>query len=1102
MKILFTFVIHFSQNIRKLYNKKYIVFLSLIAILSCTFNTTNKKNELFTLLDKQATGINFENNVPYTEDYNTYTYKNFYNGGGVALGDINNDGLLDVYLTGNITDNKLFLNKGNWKFEDITIQAGVQCSNVWSTGATFVDINGDGWQDLYVCKAGKPGGANRHNELFINQKNGTFLDKSKEYGLDIVGLSIHSSFFDYDADGDLDCYILCNSLRSVGGFDLNEGIRNTPDPEGNKLMRNDNGKFVDVSTSAGIYTSKIGYGLGITVSDFNNDYYPDIFISNDFFEKDYLYFNKGNGTFVEESNQAFGSMSMGSMGADACDIDNDLKSDLFVTEMLPKELERKLTKNQYDNWDKHKDAFEKGYHHQFSRNMLQKNLGNNRFLEIGRLSGVEATEWSWASIVQDFDNDGLKDLFVSNGLYKDLLDKDYLSFSADRNMISSKIQENAKVITMLIDSMPSSPVINSMFRNMGDYHFENVSDRWGLGQESYSNGSAYGDLDNDGDLDLIVNNVNMPSFVYKNTTDTSVNHSLTIQLQGYAKNTNAIGAKVIVKSNQGYQMLENFTSKGFQSSIDPRLHFGMGKAAVLDSLWIIWPDKKVSVYNNLKTNKLYRFVQRDANFGLNILPRVQESFGKCRNGDFELNFSHQDIDINLFANERLLLEMSGFKGPAIAVADVNGDRIEDVFCGGGRNQESVLFVSHGTRGNYLPMHYFKEELNHEAQDAVFADFDGDGDQDLYIAHGGKSFSEFSDVLNDMIYVNDGKGSFSWKKDALQWETLINTSCIKIADLNGDKLLDVIIGEGEKNALFGLSGSVYVAYNKGDCKFDIVSPKSLQNIGMITDIEIGNFDGNQSQDVAITMLWKPVKIVYDFHKSKDNPEILNLKKTSGLWRSMVVADINQDGLDDIICGNEGINNFYKKARHMFINDFDGNGMQEQLVCEENQNKKYFAVHDVDEVFSQLPIIKKRFLHYKDYVRADLETIFGKEKLDQAMHLELDKLQSTIFMNEGSRNFKTVDLPIMLQASSINSMLLTNNEGKFDLILGGNNHHYKPQWGNQDASYGWRLSFSYKGGKLNYKTPESLHIKGDIRNIKKVENNIIFGVNNDKVIVCKN
>ena len=516
-----------------------------LVIIFLLFNSCDD-SKLFSL-ESDSSGVIFENKLEYTEEFNPYTYRNFYNGGGVALGDINKDGLIDIYLTGNIVENKMFLNKGNFQFEDITEVSGLACTNVWSTGATFADINGDGLLDLYVCKSGAPGGENRHNELFINNGDLTFSEESKKYNLDILGLSVHAAFFDYDKDGDLDCYILNNSIRSIGGYDLIEDQREIADPEGqgNKLLENRDGKFVDVTQSAGIYSSKIGFGLGITLSDYNNDGWTDLFISNDFFEKDYLYINNKDGTFSEESENFFQSLSLGSMGADSSDLDNDLLTDLIVTEMLPKSLKRKKTKAIYESWDKYSLANSKGYYHQFPRNVLQRNYGPTGFLEIGRYSGVSATDWSWASMIFDMDNDGLRDVFIANGIYKDLLDRDYLAYMANTERIRNMIKTEEEVIKKLIDIMPSKAIKNIAYKNNGEFNFTEFSDAWGFDLPTFSNGMSYGDLDNDGDLDIVINNVNMPALVYKNNSNIDENKSISFELIGREKNKNAVGSKLL-----------------------------------------------------------------------------------------------------------------------------------------------------------------------------------------------------------------------------------------------------------------------------------------------------------------------------------------------------------------------------------------------------------------------------------------------------------------------------------------------------------------------------------------------------------------------------
>ena len=521
------------------------------------------KSTLFVNVSKES-GIDFRNELKSTDRLNPYTYRNFYNGAGVAIGDVNNDGLLDIYFAGNQVDNKLYLNKGNLQFEDITRNAGVGCSGVWSTGVTFVDINADGLLDIYVCKSGNPEGVNRCNELFVNNGDLTFTERSKEYGLDVVGLSVQAAFFDYDKDGDLDCYLLTNSFKSIGNFDLVKDQREIPDPQnaGNKFFLNDGGKFRDYSGESQIYRSSIGFGLGITLGDFNNDTWTDIFVSNDFFERDYLYINDQHGSFNESLTEYFQSISMGSMGADFADLDNDGNAELFVTEMLPDSLNRRKTKTTYESWNKYQLNLESGYFHQFSRNVLQKKISNGNYAEIGRMTELAATEWSWGALLFDMDNDGLKDVFVANGIYKDLLDRDYLAYTGAAENVRKIIREEENPIVKLIDLMPSSRFPNYAFRNEGLLTFRKVSTEWGFSEPMFSCGSAYGDLDNDGDLDLVVNNINSPSALYRNNSDSSKFKSISVALSTSSKNTWAIGAEITAYSGSNIFVADNFVTIG------------------------------------------------------------------------------------------------------------------------------------------------------------------------------------------------------------------------------------------------------------------------------------------------------------------------------------------------------------------------------------------------------------------------------------------------------------------------------------------------------------------------------------------------------------
>ena len=811
-------------------------------------------------------GIRFENNLTYTEEFNPYTYRNFFNGAGVALGDINNDGLLDIYFTGNIVDNKLFLNKGNWKFEEITKKAGVACKDVWSSGATFADINGDGYLDLYVCKSGKPGGKNRHNELFLNNGDLTFTERSKEYGLDVTGLSTHAAFFDYDKDGDLDCYVLTNSIRSVGGYDLIKDQRNIPDPsgEGNKFFENKNGKFVDVTIEQGIYTSNIGFGLGITLSDFNNDDWTDIYISNDFFERDYLYLNQEGTGFKESLESFFKSIAMGSMGADAADLDNDQNSDLFVTEMLPSSIERRRTKAVFESWDKYQLNVDRGYFHQYPRNVLQRNTGDSLFLEIGRYSGVSATDWSWGALIFDLNNDGLKDIFVSNGIYKDLLDRDYLTYMANEQQVKKILQEKGSVIKELIDIMPSSAISNQIYRNKGEFAFENHTDQWGIRRESFSNGSAYGDLDNDGDLDLVVSNVNMPSFVFRNNTDTTHHRSLRVKLVGEDHNKTGIGAKVLAYKDQQVFMVENFPSRGFQSSVDPTIHIGVGNLKKVDSLIVRWERGGISRKRDVMTNRTIEIYEANALKDGSVFAE-KKSNKVLKRSEVSLPYIHVENKFIDFDRDRLLPHMLHNYGPVVEAGDINGDEIPELFMGSAKGYPGKMYSFHQPSGAFreIKADFLLEDEISEDVDALFFDCDGDGDQDLYVASGGRAFSSSSSALNDRLYINDGKGNFTKGTDRLPFRKYISTGVVQTLDFENDGDSDLLVAERYHPFNYGTRVSIFFLENDGKGFFTDVTEAmapGLEKNFMTTDAAVEDINQDGFEDVIVATEWGPVQVL--------------------------------------------------------------------------------------------------------------------------------------------------------------------------------------------------------------------------------------------------
>ena len=1071
-----------------------ILYLGLISCDSYVPKFEKKKSNV--------TGINFENTLTYTEDFNPYTYRNFFNGGGVALGDINNDGLIDIYFTGNIVNNALYLNKGNWNFEDITESAGVLCENNWSTGATFIDINNDGFLDIYVAKSGKPGGTKRHNELFINQGDLTFKESSKEYGLDIEGLSVHAAFFDYDGDLDLDAYVLNNSIRSVGTYDLIKDQRDIPSNDGNKLLENINNKFQNVSSQKGIYSSNIGFGLGITLSDFNGDLWPDLFISNDFFEKDYLYLNKNGEGFSEESSNYFDAISMGSMGADVADMDNDLIPDLIVTEMLPETLSRQKNKQVYESYDKFTLAGLKGYHRQYPRNVFQRNLGNT-FYEISRQLEISATEWSWAALLFDMDNDGFKDIYISNGIYKDLLDRDYLTYQANDEKISQILRSETETITDLIDIMPSKPVKNAVYRNNGDYTFNDKREDWGLNEPSFSNGSAYGDLDNDGDLDLVVNNVNSKPFIFENHSDKENNNFLSIILKGSAPNINVIGAKVILHLSNGKKMMsEQFPSRGFQSSVPYRLHFGLGKIESIDSVEILWPNRKRSVLDNIDVNNTL-YINYSEVESQSINPEPTFIRGNYISDNF-IDFEHKENYYIDFDAERLLPQMFSNEGPCITNYDLNNDGIQDFFICGAKGQTSSLFISSNSK--YIQVSKpFEVHKDSEDVKSIFFDVDNDGDQDLYVASGGKAFSKLSRTLNDRLYINES-GKFIYSPSSLVFNKFFSTGAVSKGDVNNDGFLDLIVGERFDVDTYGISGSVLILVNKGDGTFNTTYPEELKNIGMITDISFTDINSDNNGDLIIVGEWMPI---LTYLNDKSNWKLisseLGIEEINGIWKTIQSADLNDDGIPDFVLGNMGQNGFYKPGMKLFLNDFDNNGRAEAIYTYSLEEKD-FPIHDRDELIKQLPELKKKLLYYKDYSNKSIKDIFSFDQLSSSIVKYINETRSIILLSNGNLKYSKVPLPKEVQYSSVHAIEIEdlNNDGLEDIVLGGNQFLVKPQYGAFDASKGW-IVYGSENPEIKYNKIKPLNISGEIRDFSIVSPNnnsdsiiLLAGISNSKII----
>jgi hypothetical protein len=1092
-----------------------IVMISLMMFSCKTRHSGSDNAPLFSLLDKKQTHIGFVNQVDYTEEYNTYTYRNFYNGAGVGIGDFNNDGLPDIYFCGNLVGNKLYINKGNFVFEDVTEKAGVACTGSWSTGVSIADINGDGWLDIYVCKSGNPDSKNRHNELFINNGDLTFTEKAAEYGLDVVGLSNHAAFFDYDHDGDLDCYLLNNSFQSVTDFDMKPGQREIRDSlGGNKLYRNDNGHFVDVSKEAGIYGSKIGFGLGVSVGDVNRDGWPDIYISNDFFERDYLYINNKNGTFTESLEDQMREISLGAMGADMADINNDAYPEIFVTEMTPEGNARQKTKTLFESWDSYQKKLTNGYYRQFARNTLQLNNQNGSFSEIGRLSGVSTTDWSWGALIMDLDNDGWKDIFVANGIYKDLLDRDYLDIYSDPSVMRSMIKTEEKAILKLIDMIPSVKVSNYAFHNNKDLTFTNLSESWGLNTPSFSNGAAYADLDNDGDLDLVVNNVNMPPFIYRNETNKKPGSNfLMLTLKGSGKNTEAIGAEVTLYYDGKLNYQELMPMRGFESTVDNRLHFGLGAAPIIDSMVVDWPDGKCTVLHGVAVNQFLKLDQKDAvNRSLNtqekkvtpVFQKVEKIAG--------LDFKHKESDFNEFDRDRLLFQMQSNEGPHMAVGDVNGDGLDDIYICGAKDSPGALYVQ-DRNGHFIKTNeeLFEADKICEDTDCAFFDADGDGDLDLYVASGGNQFPSSSSALADRLYINDGKGHFTKSDQILPAGKYESTSCVRPADFDKDGDIDLFVGIRLRPFEYGLPANGYLLQNDGHGNFKDVTAKiapGLLNIGMITDMTWADVNNDGDLDMVIVGDWMPIKIFINENGIfKDESERYGLSNTEGWWHSIVAKDLNGDGRVDFILGNHGLNSRFKasvsKPVTMYVNDFDLNGSIEQIICTYNGDKSY-PLAMKDDLVKQIPSLAARFKKFDDYKDATIEDIFSPEVLQRSLKLTARYLESCMMINTGQGSFRLTPLPIEAQFSPIYAICADDfdHDGICDILIGGNQYRAKPETGINDASYGLFLKGNKDGTWKSVSSVKSgIFTKGEIRDLKNLNINgnryIVVARNNDNL-----
>lgn len=1099
--------------------------LGVIFVVVISISCKQAEDTLFEELPSSQTGINFENRSLHKKDFNIFNYRNFYNGGGVAIGDVNNDGLSDIFVTSNFEDNKLYLNKGEMKFEDITEKAGITEKKFWSTGVTFADVNGDGLMDIYVCNSGSRD--QRGNQLYLNQgiKNGIpeYKDVALEAGISNGGYSTHAAFFDYDKDGDLDMYLLNNSFTPIDKLGY-QNLRTIRDSQGgDKLYRNDsplNGDkskmeiplFTDVSEEAGIYGSLIGFGLGITIGDVNNDNWPDIYISNDFYERDYLYINQHNGTFKEDLESQMPHTSLSSMGADIADINNDGNLDIFVTDMLPSDDRRLKTTSVFEGYNLVELKLKQGFWHQYMRNNLQLNNGDNTFSEIGQFSGVSATDWSWGALIFDMDNDGQKDLFVANGIAKDLTDQDFVEFLGDRNTMQQMLDGKKFDAKEFIDKISSKPIPNYAFKNMGNLKFENQAKKWGLEGPGFSNGSAYGDLDNDGDLDLIVNNVNAQLSVFKNKTNEKLkNNYLTFQLKGTGKNPNGIGTKVIVFQKGTQKLLQQMPNRGFQSSCDLKMVFGLGDNAIIDSIKVIWPDDKMQILKSVKSNAAITLEYKNANLNFkNTTLKHEHTFTDIT--DKTLQYQHQESNFIDYDRDVLLKQMYSTQGPAMAVGDVNGDGLEDVYLGGAAGQAKQLYIQKGN-GKFIESKQpdFDFDKTTENTDALFFDADKDGDLDLIIVTGSNEFTENAPELHDLMYLNDGKGNF--KRD-LRFPSLYeNGSCVAASDFDKDGDIDLFIGSRMISGKYGLNPQSNFFINDGTGNFKNQSKRTMPdivNLGMVTDAKWVDVDKDGFDDLVVAQDWGEI-VVFKNEKGRRLSTANKIKNSSGKWNCLKPLDIDGDGDMDFIAGNIGENNKLwastENPAYMDINDFDKNGILEQIISCKTEDGKTYPMVLKGELQRAVPSIKTKFIKYADYANKTISEIFVAEQMEGNLRKELQTTKSVILINDGKGNFTMKALPKEAQYSNIAAVEYGDfdKDGKLDLLLVGNFYDNLPEWGRFDTNYGLFLKGKVglefeveKSSKSGFKTIGQVRKMAQVKSVNN-KNIVILAKNNDKAQV---
>ncbi len=1096
------------------------IFFFVGSLLLSSCNGKKIANPLFEVLDANSTGIHFNNHLSSTRQFNLFNYMYFYNGGGVGAGDFNNDGKTDVFFASSQGSNKLYLNKGGLRFEDVSTTARIPVDSGWSTGVSVVDINNDGRLDIYVCRVGKLNGLPAsHNLLLVCEeidKNGIphYMEKSHDYGLDFTGFSTQAVFFDYDMDGDLDMFLLNHTIHDNGTFGPRNIMLNTFNAvSGDKLYRNDKNRFVDVTAKSGINSSVIGYGLGVMVADIDLDGYPDIYVGNDFHENDYMYINQGNGVFKEELTSHLMHSSQFSMGVDIADINNDAYPEIISMDMLPSDpyiLKRSLGEDENDIFY---EKIKNGYFYQYTRNNLQYNRKNGMFSEIGLYSGVAATDWSWAPLWLDFDNDGLKDLFISNGIPKRMNDIDYINFVSNgeiQDKIKGKKMEENDM--SLIEKFPQIKIKNKFYTNRGLLKFEDRETDIENDKPTYSNGAVYADFDNDGDMDVLVNNIDEEAMLYENKSSARLSQKwVDISLTGNKENIHAIGAKVILFTGGEIRTYDKYPVHGFLSSMEIPVHIGLDNTKI-DSMLLVWPDNTYEKINPVLERRNMSFTYKkglpEFDYSIVKLNRAGKTFPmKDITGDIGLDFLHKENAFHEFDREPLIPHMLSTEGPALAVGDINQDGLEDVFIGGSKWEKKGLYIQQVTgrfvRGSQPALDI---DSTYEDISACWIDVNNDGSSDLVVASGGNEYYGNDQYLLPRVYLNNQKGVLTKLNGAFD-SIYVNASCIKPYDFNGDGWIDLFIGGRSVPYAYGLTPRSYLLQNDGKGKFKDVTSQYTADLltpGFVTNAVWIDINKDGQKDLVICMEWGGI-IAYMNKKGSLTKKILSNKK--GWWNFVLPVDVNNDGNIDFIAGNLGLNSRLVASDNepikMYYNDFDGNSKKEQIVTYYMQGKEIpFA--NKTELERQLPGLKKKFLYAENFAKASLEELFTKEKLSKAQVETANYFSNAVLINKGNMEFDVMALPWEAQLSSYRDAVVVNANGDTlpDILMAGNYYDNNIEMGRYDADFG--ILLVNKGGGIF--EPESVNgvtVKGQVRQIAKININgkeaYILAKNNDSTTV---